>query len=209
MRPDPSLGDAVWTGRHSQPGASGGCEPDRCGIRADRWTVGIAIVDSGIDIGRPEFNLRGVVSFIPSAPSAQDDFGHGTHVAAIAAANTMPAGFRGVAARAPLWALKVLDSTGVGDDAQLIAAIDWLTANGPPLGVRVAKHEPRGQREGHWKLRPVWQHSGGPLALRRLPISPGWNMLHRPPRGTRAADAASLVPAAYPGSHRCLERRGQ
>lgn len=107
--------------------------------------VGVAVLDSGIDLGRPEFNLAGALSFVPAVPSGQDDFGHGTHVAGTATATVMPGGFRGVAPRAPLWSMKVLDSTGNGDEGALIAAVDWLTANGPGRGIRVANMSFGGQ----------------------------------------------------------------
>jgi subtilisin family serine protease len=101
-------------------------------------TVGVAILDSGIDVGRPEFNLQAALSFVSGSPTGQDDVGHGTHIAGIAAASVMSSGFRGVSPRAPLWSMKVLDSSGTGQDADVVAAIDWLTANGPGLGIRVA-----------------------------------------------------------------------
>jgi len=98
----------------------------------------VAVVDSGIDLGRPEFNIAGALSFVAAEPSPQDSYGHGTHVAGIAVANTMGSGFRGVAPRAPLWSLKAIDASGESDLATLIAPIDWLTANAPSLGIRVA-----------------------------------------------------------------------
>jgi len=100
--------------------------------------VPVAIIDSGIDLGRSEFNIVGALSFVEGNPSPQDGTGHGTHVAGIAGGTTMTSGFRGVAPRAPLWSLRAVDGLGNSNTATLIAPIDWLTANGSALGIKVA-----------------------------------------------------------------------
>ena len=51
-----------------------------------------------------------------------DDFGHGTHVAGIAAANGTS--LKGVAPDASLYAFKVLDNTGRGLNSVVIAGIE-------------------------------------------------------------------------------------
>ena len=48
--------------------------------------VDIAILDTGIDLDHPDLNVYRNVSFVRGAETGDDDNGHGTHVAGIAAA---------------------------------------------------------------------------------------------------------------------------
>ena len=59
--------------------------------------------------------------------SADDDNGHGTHVAGIVAAKDNDIGVVGMAPGARLWAVKVLDSSGSGSISDIIAGIDYVT----------------------------------------------------------------------------------
>ena len=43
--------------------------------------VDIAIVDTGIDLTHPDLNVYREKTFVPNTTSANDDNGHGTHVA--------------------------------------------------------------------------------------------------------------------------------
>ena len=90
--------------------------------------AGIAIIDTGIDLNHPDLNVYKQVSFIPGI-SANDDNGHGTAVAGIAAAEDNSVGIVGVAPGARLWAIKVLDSTGTGSISTIIQGIDYVTQN--------------------------------------------------------------------------------
>jgi len=101
----------------------------------DAWAVAsgsavkVAILDTGIDIGHPDLddNLKGCLNFI-SWRSCGDDNGHGTHVAGIIAAEDNSFGVVGVAPRAWLYALKVLDKRGSGYLSDLIEALDWAVS---------------------------------------------------------------------------------
>ena len=77
--------------------------------------VGVAVIDSGLEAG-PEFGDRisGFYDFTQggTAASPTDDYGHGTHVAGlIAGSGDLSSGkqYRGVAPKARIVALKVLD----------------------------------------------------------------------------------------------------
>jgi subtilisin len=100
--------------------------------------VGIAIVDTGIDLANTDLNL-GTSSYSSVSASAQDDHGHGTHVAGIAAAENNSEGVVGVAPSATLYAVKVLDASGSGTDGEIIAGLNWVAANAalvnPPIRV--------------------------------------------------------------------------
>lgn len=102
--------------------------------------VRIGIVDTGIDLAHED--LAGAVvaqtSCIgsngdPSAchGSAQDDHGHGTHVAGIAAARKDNGlGVAGVAPEAQLVIAKALDAQGSGTTEDINGGIKWAVDNG-------------------------------------------------------------------------------
>lgn len=89
--------------------------------------VGIAILDTGIDSGHPDFagRIRARESFV--GPSADDEHGHGTHVAGAAAGSGAASGgrYRGVAPQADLYVARVLARDGSGRMSEVMAGIDW------------------------------------------------------------------------------------
>lgn len=107
--------------------------------------VDIAIIDSGIDADHPDLNVIGGTRFYtitrgPSRGSYQDgnyddEYGHGTHVAGIAAARDNDLGVVGVAPGASLWSVRVLDSSGNGYVSDIIKGIDWVTARADVIEV--------------------------------------------------------------------------
>jgi len=101
--------------------------------------VKVAIIDTGIDKDHPDLqaNIKGGVNFVsnpywrPADPEKwDDDNGHGTHCAGIAAAVDNEEGVIGVAPEAHLYGVKVLDRTGSGYVSDVIAGIEWSIANG-------------------------------------------------------------------------------
>lgn len=99
-------------------------------------TVGIAIIDTGIDLKHPDLNVQTKQkTCVKGTKNANDDNGHGTHVAGIAAAKDNGSGVVGVAPGASLYAVKVLDRTGSGTISQVICGVDWVTANAASIGV--------------------------------------------------------------------------
>ncbi|MBI2908389.1 MAG: S8 family peptidase [Chloroflexi bacterium] len=89
--------------------------------------VDVAVIDSGIDANHPDLkpNYRGGWDFVRNDPDPDDEWGHGTHVAGTIAAAGKTGGVIGVAPRANLWALKVLDDTGTGWYSDIIDALGW------------------------------------------------------------------------------------
>lgn len=93
-----------------------------------------AVIDTGIHAGHVDLNDGKVLAFQDftdgshtDADTAFDDNGHGTHVAGtVAGDGDGGVDGRGVAPRAALVGLKVLDSTGSGWTSDVIAAIDWV-----------------------------------------------------------------------------------
>jgi subtilisin family serine protease len=90
-------------------------------------TAGVAVIDTGVDVGHPDLNAVDGRNCVGSGP-AQDDEGHGTHVAGTIGARNNGAGVVGVAPGTRLVAVKVLDAEGSGTWSQIICGIDWVTA---------------------------------------------------------------------------------
>lgn len=97
--------------------------------------VNIAIIDTGIDLDHPDLNVVQNVSFVKGAKTGDDDNGHGSHCAGIAAAIDNDFGVVGVAPGARLWAVKVLNHRGSGKSSDIIAGVDWVTANAGTIEV--------------------------------------------------------------------------
>jgi subtilisin len=114
----------------ARSGGSGGVGVVPSSTRAD-----IAIIDTGIDLTHPDLNVFRDVTFVPGTTSGNDDNGHGTHVAGIAAAKDNNEGVVGADPGARLWAVKVLDSTGAGSISDIIAGIDYVTQHANEISV--------------------------------------------------------------------------
>jgi subtilisin len=102
------------------------------GVDAD-----IAVLDTGIDLDHSDLNVVHEKSFIPEATHADDDHGHGTHLAGIAAAKDNSFGIVGIAPGARLWAIKVLESSGMGDISTLIKGLDYINKYSDQVDVAV------------------------------------------------------------------------
>src|SRR5262245_57244780 len=111
----------------------------------DGTGVGIAVLDSGIDTQHHSFlnrsnGVRVVYSEDFTGEGRTDDpYGHGTHVASLAAGNGRISNsqYVGVAPNANLINLRVLNSTGVGTTAYVLRALDWVATNRTTYNIRV------------------------------------------------------------------------
>jgi subtilisin len=90
-------------------------------------TANVAIIDTGIDLGHGDLDTVDGKNCVGSGP-AQDDNGHGTHVAGSLGARNNGVGVTGVAPGTRLHAVKVLDAAGGGTFSQIICGIDWVTS---------------------------------------------------------------------------------
>lgn len=96
------------------------------GIGKTAW-----IIDSGIDFDHPDLTVdqSRSKSFIDGQTTADDQNGHGTHVAGIIGAKNNTIGVLGVASGASLVALKVLDKDGEGNLSYIIQALAYINTN--------------------------------------------------------------------------------
>ena len=100
----------------------------------------IAILDSGI-APHPDFSGRivGWHDVLSSTHQPYDDYGHGTHVAGIAAGSGQASRglYRGIAPRADLVAVKVLNRYGEGTVESICTGIDWVLRNQMRYGINI------------------------------------------------------------------------
>lgn len=86
------------------------------------------IIDTGIVQGHPDLNLDTgrSRSFLGGTTLPWDENGHGTHVAGTVAALNNTIGVVGVAAGAPVVAVRVLNRRGSGTNSGVIAGVDYV-----------------------------------------------------------------------------------
>ncbi len=94
--------------------------------------VKVAVLDTGLDLGHPDFAGRAITSqsFI-TGETAQDGNGHGTHCAGTSCGGRADNDGRryGVAREASLFVGKVLNNSGRGGDGNVLAGLNWALAN--------------------------------------------------------------------------------
>lgn len=100
----------------------------------ERVDVDIAIIDTGVQKSHPDLNVYKQVNFSRDF-SADDQNGHGTHVAGTAAAKDNTVGVVGVAPGARIWSVKALDRNGAGSIADIARAVDYVTQNAGEIEV--------------------------------------------------------------------------
>ena len=84
------------------------------------------VIDTGVRITHSQISGRASYGYdaVDGDTTAADGNGHGTHVATTIAGSTY-----GVAKKAKIVAVRVLDNAGSGTTAGVIAGIDWVTDN--------------------------------------------------------------------------------
>ncbi|MFE5818376.1 S8 family peptidase [Streptomyces sp. NPDC056479] len=84
------------------------------------------VIDTGVRITHQQISGRATYGYdaVDGDTTAADGNGHGTHVATTIAGSTY-----GVAKKAKIVAVRVLDNAGSGTTAGVIAGIDWVTNN--------------------------------------------------------------------------------
>lgn len=115
--------------------------------------IRVAVLDTGMDIGHPDFAGRNVTpqSFVAGQP-VQDGHGHGTHCIGTSCGPRNPGRQPryGIAFGADIFPGKVLNNQGSGTDGQILGGIDWAIRNqcavaSMSLGARVQPGQPFSQ----------------------------------------------------------------
>ena len=145
--------------------------------------VDIGIMDTGIDLNHLDLNVYRQVTFVPGTNSGNDDNGHGTAVAGIAAAKDNSQGVVGMAPGARLWSIKVLDRNGIGSSSNIIKGIDYVTQHAKEIDVVNLSFGAVGKNE----------------ALHNAIIkSVSAGVTYAAAAGNEGIDASSVFPASYP-----------
>lgn len=102
--------------------------------------IGIAVVDSGIT-PHPDYRDRiiGWYDTIHNRKQPYDDNGHGSHVAGIAAGNGLISygQYQGIAPKANIIGIKVLNEQGNGSVADILKALRWIRQYHKQFGIQI------------------------------------------------------------------------
>ncbi len=109
--------------------------------KLDGTGVGIAIIDSGVWKDHKAFEgiVAKTMDFTGENKPDSDPFGHGTHVAglAVASSSVLYGAFTGIAPKAKIISLRVLNAQGTGTSASLLSALDWVMTNKTAYNIKV------------------------------------------------------------------------
>jgi subtilisin family serine protease len=153
----------------------------------------VAVIDTGLDLTHPDLNAESGVNCIKAGAAAQDDNGHGTHVAGTLAGRNTGSGVVGVAPGTKLYAVKVLDLRSSGTLSSILCGIDWVTKNATALGINVANMSigAAGKDDG-----ACGQVDGDPLHA-AICRSVATGVLYVASAGNSGVDFAQQAPASY------------
>lgn len=100
----------------------------------------VAVIDTGIDLTHPDLsaNILNSGTSCIKRTTANDDNGHGSHVAGTIAALDNSIGVVGVAPGAKIIPVKVLNRNGSGTWSSVICGIDWVTSHASQYNIKVA-----------------------------------------------------------------------
>lgn len=94
--------------------------------------IKVAVLDTGMDLGHPDFIGRSFVTQTFVGQPVQDLHGHGTHCIGTACGPKAPAGTTpryGIGFNTKIFVGKVLSNSGSGSSASVLAGMNWAIAN--------------------------------------------------------------------------------
>ncbi|HEU4344341.1 MAG TPA: S8 family serine peptidase [Candidatus Binatia bacterium] len=223
LRGDPRVNNVVadlkvTTAAKPGSGDGGTVETTPTGInRIDAEKAGasdaiVAIIDTGIDLDHPDLNVSTQCGFTAYNGTPDDGNGHGTHVAGTVGAKTNGTGVRGVAPGTELCPVKVLDNSGSGSWASVIAGINYVTEKRTEgMNIKVANMS----LGGCAVVSFIWCLAEAPPQNDNCGVDPADDKVHDPlhkaicdstaagvvyavAAGNDGENALYFVPAAYP-----------
>jgi subtilisin len=108
----------------------------RCKVPPSAYSgsgIKVAVLDTGFDIGHPDFVGRTFITKTFVGQPVQDLHGHGTHTTGTACGPKAPSGVTpryGIAYGSQIFVGKVLDNSGNGSTGTVLAGMNWSIANG-------------------------------------------------------------------------------
>jgi subtilisin family serine protease len=158
------------------------------GIDAD-----IAVIDTGIDSDHPDLNVAGGYNCTsPDRAAWQDEIGHGTAVAGVAAMEDNEIGLVGVAPGARLWSVRIFDRDAFATLEGILCAVEWVSEHADVIDVANMSFSSLGRQDGDCgHLDRDLFHT----AVCRV-VDRGVTMVAA--AGNEAIDAGEIRPAAYP-----------
>jgi subtilisin len=98
--------------------------------------IKVAVLDTGMDLGHPDFIGRSVISQTFVSQPVQDLHSHGTHCIGTSCGPKSPAGSTpryGIGFRTLIFAGKVLSNSGASVGGSVLAGMNWAIANRCPV----------------------------------------------------------------------------
>ena len=102
---------------------------------AEGENVKIAVLDTGCDLSHVDLkdNLLPGINFVNPSKKPNDQNGHGSHASGIICAQNNEIGMVGVAPKAKVIPVKVLDDSGAGNLINVAKGIRWAADNGADI----------------------------------------------------------------------------
>jgi serine protease AprX len=114
----------VWQGEKGQTDTGAG--------------IGVALIDSGVDAAHLDLvNQVVAVNVNRSTLSADDGYGHGTHVAGIINGHDSAQHYLGIAPEATVISVKVADDNGGAYESDLLRGLQWVSLNADAYNIKV------------------------------------------------------------------------
>lgn len=159
----------------------------------------IGILDTGIDLDNPDLNVVENVSFVDWFSRSGDDvYGHGTHVAGIAAAKDNGMGVVGVAPGARLISIKVLNDIGSGTTQDILQGLAYVLENPDKFDVINLSLGQTGVSSALNNMISEIVDAGVPVV-----VSAGNSNLSARYHSPASAEDAITVSATYDGDGKC------